>query len=131
LSPACCGKFQAAVHVQQVLVVSFLYGAAGEQHCSAQCSAANRMHSTLAVKQHVHPHLNWCGNSFVFCGVLVGACCRNAQPGSSTAWPVVLLPRGEGSGLSGGWRGFAIDQVRYTHEFDVMTYVSLISTMFL
>jgi hypothetical protein len=89
------------------------------------------MHSTLAGKRHVHPQLDWFGNGFVFCGVLVGACCRNAQPGSSTAWPVVLLPRGEGSGLSGGWRGFAIDQVRYAHEFCVMTHVGLISTMFL
>ncbi|KAF6263143.1 hypothetical protein COO60DRAFT_510252 [Scenedesmus sp. NREL 46B-D3] len=35
----------------------------------------------------------------------------HARPGSSTAWPVVHLPKGESScGLSGGWRGFAIDQ---------------------
>ncbi|KAF8072503.1 B3 domain-containing protein [Scenedesmus sp. PABB004] len=35
-----------------------------------------------------------------------------ARPGSSTAWPVMYLPKGDGggSGLSGGWRGFAIDQ---------------------
>ncbi len=37
---------------------------------------------------------------------------RNCEEGSSTKWSVVYLPReNHTAGLSGGWVGFAIDQV--------------------
>lgn len=35
--------------------------------------------------------------------------CRHLISGRSQAWPSVFLPRRSGYGVSGGWRGFAID----------------------
>jgi hypothetical protein len=98
-----------------------------EQHCIHNAANFQLFVCTCRPlrQQEVRPRSMVCMYSHLCVGgVLVIAyfCCRYAQAGSCSAWPVVLLPRGEGSGLSGGWRGFAIDQVRY-----VMTYDSRVS----
>lgn len=104
-------------HSCECLVASGRYGCSSS-HVSCcmlvygvvlvKCTAGR--HSSVYFKQDLSGA--WLFLTHAVCSVM---CCRYADPGSSTCWRVVYLPKGDGggSGLSGGWRGFAIDMVRH------------------
>jgi hypothetical protein len=87
----------------------------------ATLSHVNPVHSTCSEKMHscCSPGTAaWC-----WIPVVLSCCCaailpallslRYSKEGSSTQWPVIYLPKGpSGAGLSGNWKGTAIDLVR-------------------